>query len=386
MTAQVFIPLQKADMAKRQVWGVAALEQVDSARPPEIMDYVRSKPRFMQWSEAVKKSSGGKSLGNVRVMHGGQMLAVGRVIHFEPRDVEKSFYVGVEVVDDAAWEKVAKGVYTGFSIGGSYGERWPDALLKGATRYEAIPNEISLVDLPCIPGATYEVIKLDGASELRKFAQAEQDPNKKEATGGADNTQLEEDAQTEASAEDATTDETTNEQETPESAPESGTEGTAPEPKQAGLSADAVKSLVISMLMELGLVQQSGAQPMAMSIKIENLGKALQASVSTDQLNKALENKAGADQLEKTNSRLNTVVSDLAQVISAVQVLEKRGGPGPVVRDLGVISQQAMAEMQKAAVLKDMLPNSDPLTRQSLEAEITRLEIKAAQTRTITNP
>lgn len=126
MAINVFVPLQKADMTKRQVWGMAAVEQLDSGRPPEIMDYQRSKPHFLKWSEEVQRISGGKSLGNVRAMHGGQMRAVGRVIHFEPRDVNKSFYVGVEVVDDAAWEKVAKGVYTGFSIGGRYGERWPD--------------------------------------------------------------------------------------------------------------------------------------------------------------------------------------------------------------------------------------------------------------------
>ncbi len=134
MPLNAFIPLQKVDLAKRQVWGMAAVEEPDRATPPEIMDYARSKPHFLAWSETVQKASFGKSLGNVRAMHGGQMLAVGKIIHLEPRDAVKSVYVGIEVVDDAAWEKVQKGVYTGFSIGGKYGARWPGELVKGATR------------------------------------------------------------------------------------------------------------------------------------------------------------------------------------------------------------------------------------------------------------
>src|SRR5271165_3302127 len=39
----------------------------------------------------------------------------------------------------------------------------------GPTRYTADPSEISLVDLPCLPQASFEMIKADGTRELRLF-------------------------------------------------------------------------------------------------------------------------------------------------------------------------------------------------------------------------
>lgn len=187
----------------------------------------------------------------------------------------------------------------------------------------------------------------------------------------------------------------------PESAPEdgkssSGAEGSAPEglqdgPKeQAGLDAEAVKSVVISLLIDLGLVQESSTQPtnMSMALRLDDLKKGITSrekgllKIQQTELQKALDSQKTSMEGQVADLR-KTLASDIAQVVLAVEKLEKRGGPGPVVRDLGVISPQAMAEMQKAAVLKDMLPNADPLTRQKLEAEITRLEIKAAQTQQI---
>ena len=145
----LFIPLTKADEARREVWGVAAIEQSDQSG--EIMDYEKSKPYFWEWSKRVEKASGGKSRGNVRDSH--TLKAVGKVIKLLFDDAAKAVRVGVKVLDSEAWQKVTEGVFTGFSIGGRYGERWSDPLNKSLTRYVAIPNEISLVDLPCIPGA-----------------------------------------------------------------------------------------------------------------------------------------------------------------------------------------------------------------------------------------
>ena len=159
----VFAQLQKVDVMRRQVWGIATAETPD--RSGEIMDYAMSKANFAAWSDAISKATDGKSLGNLRVMH--QPIAAGRVIHFEPRDASRDIYIGAEVVDAAEWEKVLKGVYTGFSIGGSYGKRWQDGENK---RYEAKPNEISLVDYPCHPGAVFEFVKADGQSEMMKFS------------------------------------------------------------------------------------------------------------------------------------------------------------------------------------------------------------------------
>jgi hypothetical protein len=160
-----FIPITKVDTQKRQVWGWAATETPDHAN--EIMDYDSSKPRWEKWSQDTMDRSGGKSLGNLRSMH--KPIAAGKLIEFRPDDASKGIYVGAEVVDEEEWRKVEAGVYTGFSVGGSYVKRWPDRLA-GKTRYTAQPAELSLVDAPCIPTATFQVIKMDGAEETRAFA------------------------------------------------------------------------------------------------------------------------------------------------------------------------------------------------------------------------
>jgi len=158
-----FIPLAKVDERKRQVWGVASDMTADNTN--EVMDYDKSKPHFLAWSQSFTKASGGASKGNLRAMH--QAIAAGKVIHFEARDARKDFYIGAEVVDDNEWKKVLKGVYTGFSIGGRYGETWTD--ISGLKHYVAIPSEISLVDKPCNPNATFEFVRADGSSEMRKM-------------------------------------------------------------------------------------------------------------------------------------------------------------------------------------------------------------------------
>jgi len=162
------LPLQivKVDEAQRLVYGVAAIEEVDKSK--EILDYESSKPLFEKWSADFEKTTNGKSKGNVRYMH--ENDAVGKLTEFAPNDENKSFEICAKVVDDAAWEKVVEGVLTGFSIGGEYERRWDDPTHKGVKRYTAKPSEVSLVDNPCIPGALFEFIKTDGATELRKFA------------------------------------------------------------------------------------------------------------------------------------------------------------------------------------------------------------------------
>ena len=101
-------------------------------------------------------------------MHG--PVAAGKVTEITFNDAEKQIEICAKVVDDAEWTKVLEGVYTGFSQGGSYERRWTDA--DGRTRYTAAPSEISLVDLPCLPEATFEMIKADGTSEQRRFGKS----------------------------------------------------------------------------------------------------------------------------------------------------------------------------------------------------------------------
>lgn len=161
----IFARLTKVNESDRTVEGIIASEAVD--RSGEVFDYERSVPHFKSWSEGIAKATEGKNLGNVRVMHGKAVAGITKALNFD--DAAKQITVKAEIVDDNEWNKVKKGCYTGFSIGGRYGDKWDDPVAKGVQRYEAIPNEYSLVDLPCNPEAQFTVIKTDGSEELRKF-------------------------------------------------------------------------------------------------------------------------------------------------------------------------------------------------------------------------
>jgi hypothetical protein len=160
----LFLPLMKVDLDRRLVAGVATAEAPD--RSGEICDYATSKPYFEKWSAEALEASGGKSLGAVRAMHA--RVAAGKLTGIEFDDEGRRIVVSAKIVDDDEWRKVCEGVYTGFSQGGRYVKRWldPDSSL---VRYTAEPHEISLVDLPCLPDATFEVVK-DGLVEKRAFA------------------------------------------------------------------------------------------------------------------------------------------------------------------------------------------------------------------------
>lgn len=159
---QLFARITKVDEASRTVEGVIADETPDKSG--ERFDYASSKPHFEQWSTDIAKATEGKSLGNVRVMHGNTVAGVTKELNFD--DTAKAIAVKAYIADDNEWRKTLAGCYTGFSIGGRYGKKWEDGSFK---RYEAIPNEYSLVDLPCNPSAQFTVVKADGTEELRKF-------------------------------------------------------------------------------------------------------------------------------------------------------------------------------------------------------------------------
>jgi hypothetical protein len=163
-TLELFLPLAKVDLDQRIVHGIATAEAPD--RGGEICDYASTKPYFETWSAEARSASGGKSLGAVRAMHG--RVAAGKLTDISFDDERKRILVSAKIVDDDEWLKVTEGVYTGFSQGGRYVKRWPDPET-GLTRFTAEPTEISLVDLPCLPDATFEVVK-DGVVEKRAFA------------------------------------------------------------------------------------------------------------------------------------------------------------------------------------------------------------------------
>ena len=171
-----FFQLRKVDEEKRLVYGRATQEVID--RSGEIMDYDTSKPLIEAWSLEAETASGGLSKGNVRSQHR-KDSAAGKVVDIEFDDSSKSVDIVVKVVDDGDWKKVQEGVYTGFSMGGSYAKKWNDPSLttasgKAIVRYTAAPSEVSLVDRPCVPTAGFfEVQKADGTTEQRAFHQGE---------------------------------------------------------------------------------------------------------------------------------------------------------------------------------------------------------------------
>ena len=188
---QVFAQLSKVDVEKRLVYGRAAQETPDHSG--EVMDYEQSKPNFAKWSDEMAKATGGASQGNIRAMHG--QVAAGKVQELIYSDDERAIDVVAKIVDDNEWQKVLEGVYTGFSIGGKYGAR----VTKGDLRYyEAIPSEISLVDRPCIPTATFfDIQKADGSVMQKQFQSAT------DLTKGATDMQIEQEYLVEGTAEEA---------------------------------------------------------------------------------------------------------------------------------------------------------------------------------------
>lgn len=160
--ARVFVPLTKVDEEQRLVYGTITQEILDKSG--EVMDYESSKPLFEEWSNSIHEASGGLSKGNLRVMHG--LNVAGKITDLAFNDDEKSIEVCSKVVDDTQWNMVLEGCYTGFSVGGSYAKRWSD---NGVKKFTAKPNEVSLVDNPCVPSATFSLVKADGAEEEVAF-------------------------------------------------------------------------------------------------------------------------------------------------------------------------------------------------------------------------
>ncbi len=168
MTMRLFAQITKVDQAKRLVYGRACQEVVD--RSGEIFDYESSKPYFKAWSDGIAKDTDGKSLGNVRAMHG--KVSAGKVTAIDFNDTDKAVDICAKVVDDNEWNKTVEGCYTGFSIGGSYvGDKKTEKIAdKDVTRYTADPTEISLVDQPCVPTAKFfDIVKADGVIEKVAF-------------------------------------------------------------------------------------------------------------------------------------------------------------------------------------------------------------------------
>lgn len=191
--ARVFVPLTKVDEEQRLVYGRITQEMLDKSK--EVMDYTTSKPFFEKWSSDIHANSNGLSKGNVRVMHG--LVAAGKLTELDFNDEDQAIDVCAKVVDDAEWNKCLEGVYTGFSVGGNYEKRWTDTVDgEKIKKYTANPNEVSLVDNPCVPSATFTMLKADGAEEQVAF-QVENDDNEWPGFAKAEGEVVEEEAKEE---------------------------------------------------------------------------------------------------------------------------------------------------------------------------------------------
>jgi hypothetical protein len=172
----IFIPITKVDAAKRIVYGT--LTQAVPDKSGEIIDYATTKAAYQKWSDDAHARSKGKSRGNLRAMHAS--VAAGKFTDIVFDDENERIEGAAYVSDDNEWKKCEDGTYTGFSHGGSYAKRWKDPDDPKLTRYTPELAEVSLVDNPCVPTATFEFIKEDGSTELRKFNTTQEAPMKKD--------------------------------------------------------------------------------------------------------------------------------------------------------------------------------------------------------------
>lgn len=117
------------------------------------------------------RSLTGEVSGPVREMH--QMSAVGKTIAAEVTP-DGATHVECVIVDPVAQAKVRAGIYKGFSIGGRVppgGRNKADPTVVEAL----ILTELSLVDAPANPQATFSVFKVDRAAGALAKVSAERD-------------------------------------------------------------------------------------------------------------------------------------------------------------------------------------------------------------------
>jgi hypothetical protein len=169
---QQHFQLQKYDPFTGEFIAVAAMGKVVD-RAKERLDYPGSKPYFQKWSDSQYEASGGKSYGNVRLQHDPKRPA--GILYKAPEynDDAQTIRVFGKAVDPVTKELMQSGALTGVSIGGAYIKRTVNPA-DGITDYIASPQEISVVDRPCLAQATFEVVKNEqGETEMRKFASEE---------------------------------------------------------------------------------------------------------------------------------------------------------------------------------------------------------------------
>jgi len=162
-----FVQLMKVDEENHMTWGIVTSEVPDKEN--EICSYADAKKAYKKWSEDFleKTTAAGQepSMGNIRIMHGLQIG--GKVIKLEFKDEEKQVWLGTQPATDEVWKLIKGGYITGLSHGGRY--LWKKEVGE-YTRYAPEISEVSYVDNPANPDASFAYVKADGSMELRKFA------------------------------------------------------------------------------------------------------------------------------------------------------------------------------------------------------------------------
>lgn len=146
-----YATIAKLDHDAHTVYGYASTEALDQQGEIVTRQALEAAlPDYMRFA-------------NIREMH--QPSAVG--VAEEAQIDDKGLWLGARVVDERAWEKVKKGVYKGFSIGGRVTARDPQnrRIITGVDL-----TEISLVDRPANPEAVFEMVKhIDGMLRPQPF-------------------------------------------------------------------------------------------------------------------------------------------------------------------------------------------------------------------------
>jgi hypothetical protein len=383
-----FVQLEKVDAKTGQVWGVLSNETPDKSG--EIIDYEHSKKHFVQWSETMKKDSGGKSAGNLRAMHGGELAAAGRIIHFEARDATKDFYIGAEVVDKGDLEKVEKGVYTGFSVGGGYG---PWFRRDGQyLRREGKPVEASLVDSPCNPDATFTLVKADGSTEMRKFVVPTQPAAPVDAAPAASPKSFDEFVASLPEADQAVMKKYAAElkkaipAEDPKAADKSSDNGGAaaePAPAEGSQAAkapnlDDLRAVILSIIEELGLVVKEGEAIKAVQpLEMQKAAQALD-------LVKADVVAVRADLVKVIEDGDKALAGDIGKLIASdediLKRMEKVTGMGPVIMITDAAGDTKAIVQRDIEVLKKYQESAKtPADREKFGQLIAEAEIRAIQ-------
>jgi hypothetical protein len=108
---KLFVPITKVEAARRLVYGVVTAEKPDVAG--EVCDYASTKPLYQKWLQGFASATDGRSLGNLRAMHGA--VAAGKLVQIAFNDADKQVEICGKVVDDAEWQKVEEGSIPVFS-------------------------------------------------------------------------------------------------------------------------------------------------------------------------------------------------------------------------------------------------------------------------------